>query len=326
MSKLNSSIRFQPLFQYRIWGGDKLKTVLNKPLDGKQIGESWELSAVPNFETVVADGPFKGQTLPALIDTYTSTLIGEKVFDQFGTEFPLLIKFIDAHKPLSVQVHPNDDWARTHHNSFGKNEMWYILDAADDAELILGFNKELSKNQFNRELAAGTLPSILHYEKVAKGDAFYIPTGLVHAIGAGVMLAEIQQTSDITYRMFDYDRIDPKTGLKRDLHLDKALAVADLCPATTYAKPYIKSPGRSNTLIDSPYFKTRHLSIAGKMEQSYADLDSFVVLIGVAGQLVLTINEEKETLCFGDVLFIPALVKNIIFEGEHAEVIEVFMP
>ena len=326
MAQLDSPIRFKPIFQYRIWGGVKLKTVLNKSVSTEKIGESWELSAVPNFETTVAEGPLKGQTLSDLINTYQSKLVGKKVFQQFGNAFPLLIKFIDANKPLSVQVHPNDNWARSRHNSFGKNEMWFVLDAAKDAELILGFNQELTKDQFTQSLAAGTLTNLLHREKVSRGDAFYIPTGLVHAIGAGIMLAEIQQTSDITYRIYDYDRIDPKSGTKRDLHIEEALAVANLAPAPAYATHYTKSPNQAKTLVDSPYFKTRHLLVNGEMVQSYSDLDSFVILIGVAKHLTLIVNDQEITLSFGEVLFIPAAIKRIIFKGHQAEVIEVFMP
>ena len=326
MSTLNSPLRFQPIYQKKIWGGDQLKSILNKEIDTTGIGESWELSTVPDAETFVAEGPHKGATLTELIGIYKGALLGEKVFDQFGTEFPLLIKFIDAAAPLSVQVHPDDQWARSHHNSFGKNEMWYILNAAPGAELILGFQHTLSKNEFKQHLTSGTLEAALHREKVSTGDAFFIPTGLVHAIGAGVLLVEIQQTSDITYRIYDYNRTDAQTGATRALHIDQALAVADLGPPPFLANSYERKPNQSNTLIDTHYFKTRYLNLEGRIDRSYAALDSFVVLIGVKGVSCLIIDGQRTLMNLGEVLFLPANVKNVRFEGQQSALIEVFMP
>jgi len=220
-------LKFQPLFKYRIWGGDKLKTQLHKNYEGDNIGESWEISDVENDETQVLEGDFKGYTLKALIKEFKGEFLGESVYEQFGESFPLLIKFIDAKTPLSIQVHPNNKMAKERHNSFGKNEMWYIMQADKDAEIIVGFEEEINKDQFKNHLDNKTVLDVMHHETVKKGDTFYIPTGRIHAIGAGVVLAEIQQTSDITYRVYDYDRVDKATGKTRDLHNDLAIDVLD---------------------------------------------------------------------------------------------------
>lgn len=326
MQMPNSPLRFQPLFQYRIWGGDKLNHLLNKDTDGSSVGESWEVSGIPEAETVVCEGPLRGKKLSELIDTYQAEFLGDKVWEQFGRNFPLLIKFIDAKQPLSVQVHPDDQWARIHHNSLGKNEMWYILDAAPNAELILGFKHHLSPQEYENHVTQATLKEVLHSEHVQRGDVFYIPTGLVHAIGAGVVLAEIQQTSDITYRIYDYDRVDPKTGEKRFLHTEKAKAVADLGPAKEYAVSYKSNLNSSNTLIKTPYFHTNYLPLAGLMERDYRSLDSFVILIGVAGITQLLHETKTYTITTGQVLLLPAHIGELTLESQQSELIEVYIP
>jgi len=197
-------LKFQPLFKYRMWGGEKLKTVLNKAYSETSIGESWEISDVKDDGTLVSNGALQGKSIQDLIAAFGADFLGKKVFNKFGTEFPLLIKFIDAKTPLSIQVHPSDELARERHQSFGKNEMWYVMQADQDAELIAGFQKNITKNEYTSILEKGTILDVLHSQKVKSGDVFNIPTGRVHAIGAGVLLAEIQQTSDITYRQIPH--------------------------------------------------------------------------------------------------------------------------
>jgi mannose-6-phosphate isomerase len=207
-------LKFTPISKYRLWGGNKLNTFLNKGFTGDNNGESWEISDVKGDETKVANGEFSGKTLKELSKQFKGKLLGNNVYETFGTEFPLLIKFIDAKTPLSIQVHPHDHIAKERHNSFGKNEMWYIMDADDNAEIIVGFNKQLDKKTYSEYLENNNVLEVLNSVKTKAGDAFNIPTGRVHAIGAGVLLAEIQQTSDITYRIYDYDRVDKTTGEK----------------------------------------------------------------------------------------------------------------
>ena len=209
-------LKFNPVYSYRVWGGEKLKTVLNKNYTQDSIGESWEISDVDENETLVSDGDLKGYSLKMLIQEFKGAFVGNRIYKQFGNDFPLLIKFIDAKTPLSIQVHPSNELAKERHNSFGKNEMWYVMEVEKNAELIVGFNKTVSKEAYVSHLESTKLDELLNIEKVQKGDTFYIPTGRVHAIGAGVLLAEIQQTSNITYRIYDYDRVDSKTGEKRE--------------------------------------------------------------------------------------------------------------
>jgi len=317
-------LKFQSLFKYRIWGGNKLKTVLNKDYNGDSIGESWEISDVPNDETIVEDGSFKGYTLKQLIQEFKGEFLGESVYKQFGEAFPLLIKFIDAKTPLSIQVHPNNEYAKTHHNSFGKNEMWYIMQADEEANIIVGFEKEIDKTQFKEHLEDKTLLEVMHHENVKKGDAFYIPTGRIHAIGAGVMLAEIQQTSDVTYRVYDYDRVDKTTGKTRELHTEQATEVLDFNVEERYKTDYQKETNTSNTLIHSPYFKTNFLPVKGELVKDYSNTDSFVIYMCVSGQAIIQHQQKDYNLNAGETILLPASIKEVMLKSEDAQILEVY--
>lgn len=317
-------LKFQPLFKYRIWGGNKLKTVLNKDYNGDSIGESWEISDVPNDETIVEDGSFKGYTLKQLIQEFKGEFVGESVYKQFGEAFPLLIKFIDAKTPLSIQVHPNNEYAKTHHNSFGKNEMWYIMQADEDANIIVGFEKEIDKTQFKQHLEDKTLLEVMHHENVKKGDAFYIPTGRIHAIGAGVMLAEIQQTSDVTYRVYDYDRVDKTIGKTRELHTEQATEVLDFNVEERYKTDYKTETNTSNTLIHSPYFKTNFLPVNGELVKDYSSTDSFVIYMCVSGQATIQHQQKDYYLNTGETILLPASIKEVMLKSEDAQILEVY--
>jgi mannose-6-phosphate isomerase len=206
--------KFEPILKERLWGGTKLKTVLGKPIANDITGESWELSGVAGDVSVIANGPLAGTSLKQLIATQAEALLGKEVVARFGQEFPILIKFIDAKQDLSIQLHPNDALAKKRHGSFGKTEMWYIMDADPGAKLIVGFNKDVTREEYASHLQENKLPDLLNYEPVEQGDTFFINTGKIHAIGAGVLLAEIQQTSDITYRVFDFNRKDKMGNLR----------------------------------------------------------------------------------------------------------------
>ena len=199
-------LTFTPIFKERIWGGEKLQKELQKPVNQPLIGESWEISTVKGDISIINNGHLRGTSLQALIEESPEALLGTKVYKQFGKDFPLLIKFIDAAQDLSIQVHPNDELAKKRHNSFGKTEMWYIMDSAPEASIIIGFNKDVTQEEYQKYLSEKTLTQLLNYEKISRGDMFFILAGKIHAIGAGVLLAEIQQTSDITYRVYDFDR------------------------------------------------------------------------------------------------------------------------
>ena len=318
-------LKFQPILKYRIWGGDKLRHELQKNTTAEKIGESWEISDVNEDETLVQEGSLKGYTLKKLIQEYKSDLVGKKVYNIFGDSFPLLIKFIDAHLPLSIQVHPNDTIAKALHHSLGKNEMWYIMDADDGAELIVGFKKETTKEEYLNKLKNGEVLDLLNVEKVKKGDAYYIPAGRVHAIGAGVLLAEIQQTSDVTYRIFDYDRIDASCGKKRELHNELAVDVIDFNTYDEYKTQYEKNENEFNSLIHSPYFKSNFIHFSGHIQKDYSNLDSFVIYICVHGAIEIQYQNQMYTIRKGETILFPALINKLsMYSKAQSEIIEVY--
>lgn len=320
-------LTFNPVYSYRIWGGDKLKTVLNKSYTQDSIGESWEISDVKDNQTVVNSGNLEGKTLKDLIKTYKADFVGQKVYDAFGNDFPLLIKFIDAKTPLSIQVHPSNELAKERHNSFGKNEMWYVMQAEKNAELIVGFNQDLEKDQYINNLENNTLNKILNIETVTSGDTFYIPTGRVHAIGAGVLLAEIQQTSNITYRIYDYDRVDKKTGKKRELHTDLALDAIDYNVYDTYKTNYNITTNAPSPLVKSPYFETNIIELNKTITRDLTTLDSFVIYMCVEGEVIIRAKNDTMdySLKMGQTIIIPACINHITIQAKAAKLIEVYL-
>lgn len=318
-------LKFTPLSKYRIWGGEKLNTVLNKGFEESNIGESWEISAVKNDVTLVKEGALKGASLTELISEHKGTLVGQHVYETFGNEFPLLIKFIDAKTPLSIQVHPHDAIAKERHNSFGKNEMWYVMQAEKDAELVVGFQKEVTKESYTKTLEDGKVMEVLNSESVEAGDTFYIPTGRVHAIGAGVLLAEIQQTSDITYRIYDFDRVDKKTGQKRELHNELALDVIDFELHDAYKTSYKKDVNKANELVISPYFRTKIIPLNGNIVRDYSNLDSFVIYICTEGSINIDVSGEKYQISMGETILLPATINEVVLNtDDNATLLEVF--
>lgn len=317
-------LKFTPLFKYRIWGGEKLKTALNKNYTEVNIGESWEISDVSGDETVVADGDLAGKTLRDLTRQFKGDFVGNAVYDKFGEEFPLLIKFIDAKTPLSIQVHPSNEIAKERHNSFGKNEMWYVMQADKNAELIVGFDKKVTREAYQEHLENNTILDVMHHETVKKGDTFYIPTGRVHAIGAGVLLAEIQQTSNITYRIYDYDRVDAKTGEKRELHNDMAIDVLDYEVHKNYKSEYHLEKNISNKLVHSPYFRTNILDINTVVEKDYSKIDSFVIYMCVEGAVNLICERRAYTINEGETLLLPASLKKVQLNAKEGKILEAY--
>jgi len=316
-------LKFDPVFKYYLWGGSRLKTLLNKIDEEEKIAESWEISSVDGNETRISNGDLKGRTIKDLIQKYGAEFLGNSVQEKYGDKFPLLIKFIDAEKPLSIQVHPNDDMARKRHNSFGKNEMWYIMDAEDEAELLVGFDKEIGLDEYKKHLVEGTILDVLHHEKISSGHTFYIPAGRVHAIGAGVILAEIQQTSDLTYRIYDYDRVDAKTGEKRPLHNELAYDVIDFNVHESYHTDYEKKSNTSNILVHSPYFLTNIILVDGEVQRDYSELDSFIIYMCVEGNASLVHDGNSYALNYGECILLPAFINNVILKADKAKVIEI---
>ncbi len=322
---LNYPLTFEPILKERIWGGEKLTTVFKKGSKKTGIGESWELSDVDEDISVVSNGSLKGKSLKELIQTYKGQLVGEKVYETFGDSFPILIKFIDAKTPLSIQVHPNNELAKERHNSFGKNEMWYIMEADNDAELIVGFNQEISPKEYLKKLHEGNILEVLNSEKISKGDTFYIPTGRVLAIGAGVLLAEIQQTSDVTYRIYDYKRVDAATGKERELHTDLALDAIDSQLHDSYKTPYSLIENESSKLVYSPYFKTNIIQLNGSVNKDYSNLDSFVIYMCVEGNAKISCGKETYSLNHGQTMLLPATINHVELIADSAKLLEVFL-
>tara|TARA_R110002124_G_scaffold88041_1_gene226233 strand:+ start:2929 stop:3906 length:978 start_codon:yes stop_codon:yes gene_type:complete len=323
--KINQFLKFEPILKEKLWGGEKLMKVLSKKSDKNDIGESWEISDVENDTSVVANGSLKGIDLKQLIANYKGELVGEKIYQAFGEKFPLLIKFIDAKEALSIQLHPNDALAKKRHNSFGKTEMWYVMQADENANLIVGFKKEVSSKEYLQHLQNKTLLDILNVDKVAEGDVYFIPTGRVHAIGAGVLLAEIQQTSDVTYRIYDWDRTDAQ-GKSRDLHTNEALNAIDYQVLDSYKTTYQKIKNTTSKIISCPYFTTNVLPIKNAITVNHTNKDSFVIYMCVKGAVTFNHNGSKESLCFGETLLVPASFKEFeIDSNETSELLEVYI-
>ena len=323
---VNYPLKFKPILKEKIWGGKKLNTILGKDSVKNNIGESWEISDVDKDISIIANGSLKGKTLQELILVYNKDLLGERVYKNFGNKFPLLIKYIDAKEDLSIQLHPNNHLAKERHNSFGKTEMWYVMQADKDAKLIVGFNKDLEKEEYVKHLKSKTLTNILNIDIVEKGDVYFIPTGRVHAIGAGVLLAEIQQTSDITYRIYDWDRKDD-SGEYRELHTEDALDALDFSSKPSYKTNYTKKLNKRNNIVDCQYFTTNILNINEEVQINNSDKDSFVIYMCVDGDgAQLISNGFEENLNYGETILIPAKLKTlqIIPKGE-TELLEVYI-
>lgn len=317
-------IKFRPILQDKIWGGSKLKDYLNKDTNRNRVGESWEISGVEGNVSVVDNGSEKGRTLKDLIHSHKGDLVGNKIYEQFGDDFPLLIKFIDARTDLSVQLHPNDELAKQRHNSFGKTEMWYVLQADEGAKLNIGFKKSLDKREYLDHLENGKITDLLNFEEVKKGDSVFINTGKVHAIGGGVLLAEIQQTSDITYRIYDWDRLDDE-GNSRELHTALALDAIDFEKKDDYKLTYEKKKNTSSEIASCEYFTTNYLPVQGKVKKDYSSLDSFVIYMCVDGKCKISLEGSAEELQKGESILIPASSKKVLLEAEHAEMLEVYI-
>jgi len=315
-------LKFKPILKERLWGGTKLRDVLGKPISSEITGESWEISAVDGDVSMVSNGLFSGTSLKHLIADCAISLLGESVFERFGAEFPILIKFIDAKKDLSIQLHPNDELAKERHNSFGKTEMWYIMDADSDANLIVGFNKDVSKEEFSKSLEDNTLLDLLNYEQVKEGDTFFINTGKIHAIGAGVLLAEIQQTSDVTYRVFDFNRKD-KDGNYRELHTELALDAIDYEKTDDFKVAYSKEMNTVNPMVDSPYFKTNFLELTENLHLDVKTRDSFTIYLCVGGSATVENDFGSAQVDKGETILVSANSTRIHIKTTGVKLLEV---
>ena len=315
-------LKFYPILKERLWGGTKLKEVLGKSINSDITGESWELSGVSGDVSIVANGELEGTSLQDLILKYPEDMLGKSVIERFGTEFPILIKFIDAKQDLSIQLHPNDELAKKRHNSFGKTEMWYVMDADPGAELIVGFNRPVTKEEYIKSMEGNNLLDLLNYEKVGEGDTFFINTGKIHAIGTGVLLAEIQQTSDITYRVFDFNRRD-KDGNFRELHTELALDAIDYEKKDDFKISYLQERNTVNPMVSCPYFKTNFLDLGTSMELDIGRRNSFTIYICVAGSATVSNGFGEADLQKGETVLIPARSKNLHISTRNVKLLEV---
>lgn len=301
-------LKFNPIYHSKIWGGNKLKTALGKDFgDLSNCGESWELSGVEGYISEVCNGFLAGNNLEELIEVYMGDLVGDKVYEKFSVEFPLLIKFIDASADLSVQVHPNDELAKKRHQAFGKTEMWYVLQADPGAKLTCGFNQPINKETYLKKLEQKEIMDILNFVEVEAGDVLFMPSGRVHAIGKGVMVAEIQQTSDVTYRIYDYERKDAH-GNERELHTELAVDAIDFTYHDSYKTDYTVEKNKRTELVKCNYFNTGILEFDAVIEKDIYGLDSFVIYICVEGECEIITDNHTEKVKMGETILVPASV------------------
>ncbi|MDR1592098.1 MAG: class I mannose-6-phosphate isomerase [Prevotellaceae bacterium] len=319
-------LKFTPILKPKLWGGTKLSTLYRRQSDGAEaIGESWDVSGVAGNESVVANGFLAGNTLNELVEVYLGDLVGEAVYERYGDEFPLLVKLIDATQYLSIQVHPNDEMAAEQHNAQGKTEMWYVLSAEKNACIIAGFTHPVTREACLQHVENGTLEQIVQRFEVAAGDIFFIPPGTVHAIGQGCVILEIQQTSDITYRLFDYNRTDAN-GNRRELHIDLAMEAIDFVQwkhQKTVPQPIERGMMR---LVESPHFTVNQLLLDRPQELRLTEIDSFVLLTVVEGALRYEYAEHTDTVRSGETILLPAEIDAIqLFPNETVKLLEVYI-
>ena len=312
MNKNLYPIKFKPILKDKIWGGHKLNTVLNKDFSLlPNAGESWEISGVEGNVSIVENGFLKGNSLNDILEIYMGDLVGDKVYEQHGNEFPLLIKFIDANDVLSIQVHPDDELAMKRHNSNGKTEMWYVIQADEGSSLISGFSRKVSKEEYLKYLEEKRLEDILMKHEVKEGDVFFIPAGRVHAIGKGILLAEIQQTSDVTYRIYDFDRRDAN-GNTRELHTELALDAIDYNYYEDLRTEYTNELNKTVDIVSCKYFNTGILEFDRIIDKDFYGLDSFLIYMCVEGKFEICYGkDESVTVKKGETVLVPAELRTV---------------
>lgn len=319
-------LKFEPFLKEKLWGGNTLVSKYGKSGDGlKNFGESWEISAVAGNLSVVSNGFLAGNNLEEIIEVYMGDITGDAIFDRFGNEFPLLIKLIEAKEDLSIQVHPDNKLAKERHNAYGKAEMWYILESDKGARIYTGFSKPVSREEYLNALNSNRIVDILNVETAAPGDAFFTPAGRIHAIGAGVVLAEIQQTSDITYRIYDWGRKD-KSGRSRELHTSLALDAIDFLAAGKNKIQKDLSVKKTENLVKCEFFDVNIFNLASRVERDYNLMDSFVIYICTEGRFLIHWENNSETVSKGETVLLPAMIRDVILEpAPDAKLLEIFI-
>lgn len=323
-------ILFEPRFYEKVWGGHRLLPFKGLEPDSRLIGESWEISAIEGNESVISNGEYKGLTITELVERFGSEVLGTEVVNIYGNRFPLLIKFIDAEQDLSIQVHPDDELAEKRHNSRGKTEMWYVMEAAKGASLYSGLKEHISKYEYTKRTEDGSICDVLQKYEVHSGDTFFIPAGRIHAIGAGILLAEIQESSDVTYRLYDYNR-PGLDGKPRELHTELALEAIDYHVEDNYRTDYSDKKNKAVALAVSDFFVTKILSVTRPLHRNLRKYDSFAIYMCIEGSCEIeTQNQSKDkssiSIHKGQTCLIPACEADIrIKPSGNAKLIEVYI-
>ncbi|MCX6326426.1 MAG: class I mannose-6-phosphate isomerase [Bacteroidia bacterium] len=319
-------LKFEPVLKEKVWGGIALVTRFNKkPTGSLNIGESWELSAVADNQSIISNGFLAGNNIEELIEVYMGDITGDSIFEKFGNEFPLLIKFIEAREDLSIQVHPGNALAKERHQAYGKTEMWYILESKKGSKIYTGFREDVTKEIYEESIKNGRLADLLNIECPEAGDTFFTPAGRVHAIGAGTVLVEIQQTSDITYRIFDWNR--KSSGKEqRKLHTELALDAIDFTATGKIKIRKKQELNKTENLVNCEFFNTNFINFNTAINKEYYFIDSFVVYICIDGELLIRWDENSEKVSKGETVLLPAMIKEVILEpiGE-ARILEIFI-
>jgi mannose-6-phosphate isomerase len=319
-------LKFDPILKEKIWGGDTLQRNYGKNAgNNKKIGESWEISGLTGDISIVSNGFLAGNSLEELIEVYMGDITGDYVYDKFGIEFPLLIKLIDAREVLSIQVHPGNELARKRHNAYGKTEMWYILEAQTDSKIYNGFTKTIDKELYLEYLKENKIQQIINNEHIKGGESFFIPAGMVHSIGAGTVLAEIQQTSDITYRIYDWNR-KGTDGIERELNIDLAIDAIDFSASGKAKIQKAVTLNRTENLVACNYFNVDIILFDKPLGKDYNLIDSFVIYICIDGEFVINWDNKKEVVSKGETILLPAMIKEVVLEPKgEAKLLEVFI-
>ena len=307
-------LKFEPILKEKIWGGDALVKQFHKKISGSpKIGESWELSSLSGNLSVVSNGFLAGNNIEELIEVYMGDITGDAVFDKFGNEFPLLIKLIEAGEDLSIQVHPGNEMAKEKHTAYGKTEMWYILESGKGAKIFTGFNKGVTKAIYQKAIENGTLADIMNIESAIAGDVFFTPAGRIHAIGAGTVLVEIQQTSDVTYRVFDWNRKSTK-GISRDLHMELALEAIDFKATGKNKIRKELTINSTENLVSCEFFNTNIIWFNDQISKDYNLTDSFIIYICTEGEFKIRWDGNSEIVTKGETVLLPAMIKEVLLE------------
>lgn len=307
-------IKFRPILKQVLWGGNKIIPFKQLDAEMEQVGESWEVSGVEDNESIVANGQYEGMKLNDLVALLKGDLVGEENYERFGNEFPLLIKFIDASKQLSIQVHPNDEQAKAKGLKRGKTEMWYVMESAPDATLLSGLKRAITPEEYKAMVENDTITDALCEYRVGEGDVFYLPAGRIHSIGAGTFLAEIQETSDVTYRIYDFKRKD-KDGNYRQLHTEAAAECIDYSVENDYRTKYKARKNEGVELAQCAHFTTSVYDLDEPMLLDYSELDSFVVLIALSGECTLSTGDTETQLRAGETVLLPATTQTLSVSG-----------